>query len=63
MTTVSLFLVTIAAIFVIGVIGEIVFARLITPEAPSTDDLPGQARSAGQRVTAGAAAARGRDGP
>lgn len=40
-------------------VGEIGFARLITPEAPSADDLPAQARSAGHRLSAGAAAARG----
>lgn len=43
-------------------IGEITFARLITTEAPSPDDLPTQARSAGHRMSAGAAAARGGGG-
>lgn len=40
-------------------IGEITFARLITTDAPSADDLPTQARAAGHRLSAGAAAARG----
>lgn len=39
---------------------EITYARLITTEAPSADDLPTQARTAGHRMSAGAAAARGK---
>jgi hypothetical protein len=39
---------------------EITYARLITTEAPSADDLPAQARTAGHRMSAGAAAARGK---
>jgi hypothetical protein len=40
---------------------EITFARLITSEAPSADDLPRQARIGRQRAAAGAALARGRE--
>jgi len=42
-------------------IAEITYARFITTDAPSVDDLPVQARSAGHRMSAGAAAARGGD--
>lgn len=42
-------------------VGEIVFARLMTTEAPSADELPAQARAAQHRGAAGAAAVRGRE--
>jgi hypothetical protein len=47
----------------LALIGEFVYASLITPEAPSADELPPVARSAGHRMSAGAAAARGGGAP
>jgi hypothetical protein len=44
-------------------ISEIVLARLMTAEAPSSDELPPQARMAQRRGSAGSAAARGRETP
>jgi hypothetical protein len=50
------------AVFALFII-EIVLARMMTAEAPSSDELPPQARMAQRRGSAGSAAARGRETP